>query len=153
MMPRVLPLALLRAPVRPTPVRLVHATSAALKDAQTRPPPGPNPLDEPTLAAVRQQWKQARLKKDADMATLLGVRTTAEPTNHHQGILTDLQYAQKTKLQPNQKPPSIIKMLQKGIKKRTDAAKVFRNAKPEPRVDLAEKEERESEILASFLPK
>lgn len=70
-----------------------------------------------------------------------------------QGILTDLQYAHKTKAQPNQKPPSIIKMLQKGIKKRTDAARVFRNAKPEPRVDLAEKEEREIALLNEFLPK
>ena len=72
---------------------------------------------------------------------------------HSQGILTDLQYAQKTKMQPNQKPPSIIKMLQKGIKKRTDAAKVFRNAKPAPRVDLAEKEEHEVSILQDLLPK
>ena len=44
-------------------------------------------------------------------------------------------------------------MLQKGIKKRTDAAKVFRNAKPEPRVDLAETEEREIASLQEFLPK
>ena len=70
-----------------------------------------------------------------------------------QGILADLQYAHKTKAQPNQKPPSIIKMLQKGIKKRTDAARVFRNAKPEPRMDLAEKEEREIALLNEFLPK
>ncbi|WFD18305.1 hypothetical protein MCAP1_000506 [Malassezia caprae] len=110
-------------------------------EAQARAPSGPNPLDEPTLALVKQHWKQARLAKDSDRATLLG------------GILTDLQYAQKTKAQPNQKPPSIIKMLQKGIKKRTDAAKVFRNAKPEPRADLAEKEEREIAILQEFLPK
>lgn len=47
----------------------------------------------------------------------------------------------------------MIKMLQKGIKKRTDAAKVFRAAKPEPRADLAEKEEREIELLQSLLPK
>ena len=44
-------------------------------------------------------------------------------------------------------------MLQKGIKKRTDAAKVFRQAKPAPRVDLAEKEEHEVRILQDLLPK
>lgn len=47
----------------------------------------------------------------------------------------------------------MIKMIQKGIKKRTDAARAFRNAKPEPRPDLAEKEERQIELLRSFLPK
>lgn len=67
--------------------------------------------------------------------------------------MTDLQYAQKTKMQANQKAPSVIKMLQKGIKKRTEAAKVFRAAKPTPRVDLAEKEEREVSILEALLPK
>lgn len=121
--------------------RLLHTSRIVLRDVPTRPPPGPNPLDEPTLANVKQKWKQARLAKDSELATLLG------------GILTDLQYAQKTKMQPNQKPPSIIKMLQKGIKKRTDAAKVFRNAKPAPRVDLAEKEEHEVRILQDLLPK
>ncbi|SHO76290.1 Uncharacterized protein MSYG_0628 [Malassezia sympodialis ATCC 42132] len=121
--------------------RAFHLGRVLAKEVQSRAPNGPNPLDEPTLALVKQHWKQARLAKDSDRATLLG------------GILTDLQYAQKTKAQPNQKPPSIIKMLQKGIKKRTDAAKVFRNAKPEPRVDLAEKEEREIAILQEFLPK
>lgn len=70
-----------------------------------------------------------------------------------QGILTDLQYAEKTKKQANQKPPSVIKMIQKGIKKRTDAANTFRNAKPEPRPDLAEKEEEQIRLLQSFLPK
>ena len=44
-------------------------------------------------------------------------------------------------------------MLQKGIKKRTDAAEVFRNAKPAPRLDLAEKEEHEVSILQDLLPK
>ncbi|KAI3627388.1 hypothetical protein CBS14141_001389 [Malassezia furfur] len=103
-----------------------------------RAPSGPNPLDAPTLEAVKQQWKKARFAKDADTAA---------------GILTDLQYAQKTKAQANQKPPSVIKMIQKGIKKRTDAARQFRAAKPEPREDLAEKEERQIELLRSFLPK
>lgn len=56
-------------------------------------------------------------------------------------------------MQPNQKPPSVIKMLVKGIKKRTDAAKVFRSAKPQPRVDLAEKEEKEIALLQELLPK
>ena len=121
--------------------RLLHTSRIALGDVPARPPSGPNPLDEPTLTNVKQKWKQARLVKDSELATLLG------------GILTDLQYAQKTKMQPNQKPPSIIKMLQKGIKKRTDAAKVFRQAKPAPRVDLAEKEEHEVRILQDLLPK
>ncbi|PKI83255.1 hypothetical protein MVES1_003119 [Malassezia vespertilionis] len=97
--------------------------------------------DEAILAHVKQRWKQARLAKDAQTATVLG------------GILTDLQYAGKAKQQANQKPPSIVKMLQKGIKKRTDAAKVFRNATPQPRMDLAEKEEGEIALLQELLPK
>lgn len=56
------------------------------------------------------------------------------------------------KQQPNQKPPSVIKMIQKGIKRRADAAQKFRTAKPEPRMDLAEKEEREISLLRGFLP-
>ncbi|WFD42075.1 hypothetical protein MPSI1_000713 [Malassezia psittaci] len=99
-----------------------------------------NPLDGPTLDTVKQQWKKARFAKDTETATVLG------------GILTDLQYAQKTKAQANQKPPSIIKMIQKGIKKRADAARAYRQAKPEPRADLAEKEERQIKLLETFLP-
>lgn len=129
--------------------RSFHLGRVIFQEGKARAPNGPNPLDEPTLALVKQHWKQARLAKDSERATLLGVRTHSL----QKAILTDLQYAQKTKAQPNQKPPSIIKMLQKGIKKRTDAAKVFRHAKPEPRVDLAEKEEREIAILQEFLPK
>ncbi|WFC97991.1 hypothetical protein MYAM1_000712 [Malassezia yamatoensis] len=99
-----------------------------------------NPQDGPTLDTVKQQWKKARFAKDTETATVLG------------GILTDLQYAQKTKAQANQKPPSIIKMIQKGIKKRADAARAYRQAKPEPRTDLAEKEERQIKLLEAFLP-
>ncbi|WFD29627.1 hypothetical protein MSPP1_000637 [Malassezia sp. CBS 17886] len=123
-----------------TQPRRLPARGAARMYSAARAPGGANPQDEPTLAAVKQRWKQARLAKDSDTATLLG------------GILTDLQYAEKTKSQPNQKPPSIIKMLQKGIKKRTDAAKMYRNAKPQPRIDLAEKEERQVSLLQELFP-
>ena len=58
--------------------RLLHTSRIALGDVPARPPSGPNPLDEPTLANVKQKWKQARLAKDSELATLLG------------GILTDL---------------------------------------------------------------
>ena len=55
--------------------RAFHVSRVILRDAPpARPPPGPNPLDEPTLALVKQKWKQARLAKDSDTATLLGVR-------------------------------------------------------------------------------
>lgn len=129
-----------RANVPPVVLRMAH---------QGRPAPGPHPKEGEVLDELKQRWKKARFAKDADTATVLGVRFCLTD----QGILTDLQYAHKTKPQANQKPPSVIKMLQKGIKKRTDAAKVFRNAKPEPRADLAEKEEREIELLQSLLPK
>lgn len=55
--------------------RAFHAGRVIFKEAQVRAPSGPNPLDEPTLALVKQHWKQARLAKDSDRATLLGVRT------------------------------------------------------------------------------
>ena len=57
--------------------RAFHVGRVILRDVPpARPPPGPNPLDEPTLALVKQKWKQARLAKDSDTATLLGVCRT-----------------------------------------------------------------------------
>ncbi|WFD35613.1 hypothetical protein MCUN1_002471 [Malassezia cuniculi] len=133
------------AAARTLPAARIHAASVAnavrMSSQNSRPAPGPNPKDDEVLAQVKQSWKKARFAKDSDTANVLG------------GILNDLQYTQKMKQQPNQKPPSVIKTLQKNIKKRTDAAKVYRAAKPEPRIDLAEKEEREIALLQSFLPK
>ena len=43
-----------------------------------RAPSGPNPHDAPTLEAVKQQWKKARFAKDADTATVLGVRNLTD---------------------------------------------------------------------------
>ena len=53
--------------------RAFHLGRVLAKEVQSRAPNGPNPLDEPTLALVKQHWKQARLAKDSDHATLLGV--------------------------------------------------------------------------------
>ena len=48
-----------------------------------RAPSGPNPLDAPTLEAVKQQWKKARFAKDADTAAVLGVRLATYPGYPH----------------------------------------------------------------------
>lgn len=46
-----------------------------LEQGKKVPAVGPNPLDAPTLEIVKAQWKKARLAKDSDKATLLGVRS------------------------------------------------------------------------------
>ena len=66
--------------------RAFHVSRVIWRDAPpARPPPGPNPLDEPTLALVKQKWKQARLAKDSDTATLLGVRRAIYTAYSHLG--------------------------------------------------------------------
>lgn len=70
----------LRSPVLRAPVL---RAPAMVRMSSNRAPSGPNPLDAPTLAALKQRWKQARLAKDANTATVLGVRLYAHAGYPH----------------------------------------------------------------------
>lgn len=58
------------------PRRALHVSRLVASEANAR--PAVNPLEEPTLALVKQKWKEARLAKDSATATLLGVRIAAD---------------------------------------------------------------------------
>lgn len=63
------------AAARSVPVVRANVVPVALRMShQGRPAPGPHPKEGEVLDELKQRWKKARFAKDADTATVLGVR-------------------------------------------------------------------------------
>lgn len=112
--------------------RSLHA-SRILKDSE-----------EDLMKRIKDDLKNAMRSKDSFASTVF------------RSLLSEQQYAQKAQQisnnsSKNSTTSTMISIIQKAIAKRQESAKQFRAANPS-REDLAEKEDKEADLIRKFLP-
>lgn len=93
--------------------------------------------EEDLMKRIKDDLKNAMRSKDQFASTVF------------RSLLSEQQYAEKSQTMKN--ASSMISIIQKALSKRKESAKQFRAANPS-REDLAEKEDREAELIRKFLP-
>jgi uncharacterized protein len=112
--------------------RSLHA-SRILKDSE-----------EDLMKRIKDDLKNAMRSKDSFASTVF------------RSLLSEQQYAQKAQQisnnsSKNSTTSTMISIIQKALAKRQESAKQFRAANPS-REDLAEKEDKEADLIRKFLP-
>ena len=96
--------------------------------------------EDDLMKRIKDDLKNAMRSKDNFASTVF------------RSLLSEQQYAQKAQqMGAGKTTTTLISIIQKAIAKRQDSAKQFRAANP-AREDLAEKEDKEADLIKKFLP-
>ncbi|PWN31205.1 GatB/YqeY domain-containing protein [Meira miltonrushii] len=96
--------------------------------------------EDDLMKRIKDDLKNAMRSKDSFASTVF------------RSLLSEQQYAQKSQQTNGGKiASSMISIIQKALAKRQESAKQFRAANPS-REDLAEKEDKEADLIRKFLP-
>lgn len=95
--------------------------------------------EDDLMKRIKDDLKTAMRSKDSFASTVF------------RSLLSEQQYAQKSQQISGKAASSLISIIQKAIAKRQESAKQFRAANP-AREDLAEKEDKEADLIRKFLP-
>jgi len=93
------------------------------------------------LEKINSNLKESSLKKEKDKIATLRLVVAA---------LKDKQIEKRTSADKNLKDEDVVTVLNKMVKQRKESLEIFKKAS---RSDLSEKEEKEIQIIQSFLPK